>query len=204
MRKQSFFLLTGAAVLALGAAAAAAAPQGPLHGHHGCHAWGRTAHGRRHLARYAHEARGEGYRRESRMDMREGWSGWRGRSGEVGPGEGGPDENGWREADGRGRRHWGGEHGQYWGGGEHGRYGEGEWRSSHEEERSWSDVEGGAWAYAGLERPSAVDAYGFLTWPGKTHFGRHQPMEAPEAGPPPPEEGPPPPPPKDGYEIRRF
>jgi hypothetical protein len=97
----------------------------------------------------------------------------------------------------------------HWGEGERAEFGRAEWRSSHGEERSWSHVEGDTMAYEGAyegERPWATDRYGYLTWPGKTHFG-HAPMaREPEAGPPlPPEEGPPlGPQSENSYEIYRF
>ena len=70
-------------------------------------------------------------------------------------------------------------------------------------------------------RPWATDRFGYLTWPGKTHFIGGQPVEGgalppppPGAMPPPPpppgadEQGPPPPPQgadsDQSYEIRRF
>jgi hypothetical protein len=60
------------------------------------------------------------------------------------------------------------------------------WSSSSSEHHGGWDAEGGrAWG-----RPSMTDRYGFLTWPGKTHFLRGQPIEAtPDIGPQaPPEE----------------
>lgn len=99
---------------------------------------------------------------------------------------------------------------------------DGGWRFSH----GWrSDGYAMGWA----RRPWATDAFGFLTWPGKSHFvdGRYAPEGAmppppppppggPEMAPPPPGEvgppppgewqGPPPPPGEDqgSYQIYRF
>jgi hypothetical protein len=96
------------------------------------------------------------------------------------------------------------------------------WSSEH----GWSEGEGhwghgGHWDLAWAERPWATDRFGYLTWPGKTHFVNGQAVDE-DMGPPPPpphDGGPPPPPPEgwhgppppppgaedDGsFEIRRF
>jgi len=118
----------------------------------------------------------------------------------------------------------------------HGMMGHHMWRGEQQsaEEHGWSSERGwsedeGRWAYghgahwdlAWAERPWATDAFGYLTWPGKTHFvnGHAVKGEAPPpppppegAGPPPPEgwQGPPPPPPgaageaEGSYEVYRF
>jgi hypothetical protein len=115
-------------------------------------------------------------------------------------------------------RTWGGEH--HWGE-THG------WSEAH----SWGDQQGwsegdGRWASSWDEHVSATDRYGYLTWPGKTHFVNGQPVDegnqgarrgyppmraAPEGAmrPPPPEgwqDGPQPGGDEDGdgYEIHRF
>lgn len=91
------------------------------------------------------------------------------------------------------------------------------WSESHE----WSDGERFGYRYEA--RPWATDAFGFLTWPGKTHF---IPTRGPGEGamPPPMDNSmappPPPPPPgwsddrsgsqkgieqdEDGYDVYRF
>jgi hypothetical protein len=91
-------------------------------------------------------------------------------------------------------------------------------------ERGWSEDEGrwghgGRWDLAWAERPWATDRFGYLTWPGKTHFvdGHAVRDDMPPPPPPPPEGAGPPPPPPEGwqgpppgaedepsYEIRRF
>ena len=60
---------------------------------------------------------------------------------------------------------------------------------SREEERRWSSREGGAfgeqWGCPCGRYVSATDQYGFLTWPGKTHFWRGQAVnEQPTGGAP--------------------
>ncbi len=83
------------------------------------------------------------------------------------------------------------------GGGHHGYVDRRGWRSEHQwgggrqwaGESQWSDErdfgeshhwrEGGGW----VERPWATDQFGYLTWPGKTHFGG---PPAPEGAAPPP------------------
>jgi hypothetical protein len=91
------------------------------------------------------------------------------------------------------------------------------WSESHE----WSDGDEG-FGYRYEQRPWATDQFGFLTWPGKTHF---IPAHAPGDGGPPPMDNsmqppPPPPPPgwsddhsgpqkgieqdQDGYDVYRF
>jgi hypothetical protein len=58
---------------------------------------------------------------------------------------------------------------------------------SREEERSWSSHQGGAF----IEHrtchchPSATDEYGFLTWPGKTHYWHGRPVDGQAGGPAP-------------------
>lgn len=65
---------------------------------------------------------------------------------------------------------------------------------SREEDSQWSSAERhGGWddeRDESAERPSMTDRYGFLTWPGKTHFRHGRPIsEAPDIGPQaPPEE----------------
>ena len=100
------------------------------------------------------------------------------------------------------------------------------WQGGHSwhEEHGWSDQHGwsegdGRWAEArehhwgGGEwgrRPWATDAFGYLTWPGKTHFASGQPVEGatPPPPPPPPEDMQGPPPQADEnsetYIVRRF
>jgi hypothetical protein len=60
---------------------------------------------------------------------------------------------------------------------------------SHEEERSWSSQSGGAWMEHRTcpceAHRSATDQYGFLTWPGKTHYWHGQPVDGRPMGPPP-------------------
>ena len=105
----------------------------------------------------------------------------------------------------------------------------GDWRGGHSwrEDHGWGDQHGwtqedGRWAggrehHWGAEwgqRPWATDVFGYLTWPGKTHFAGGRPVEGgalPPPPPPPPEgwQGPPPAPPGDDeagatYEIYRF
>jgi hypothetical protein len=107
-------------------------------------------------------------------------------------------DHGWSEARGwRNERGWESEHG---------------WREEH----GWADGMADAW---GTAHRWATDEFGFLTWPGKTHFGPPAPPPPPEMGPPPPPEmgpppppgayGPPPPPPPpevrgEAYRIYRF
>jgi hypothetical protein len=84
-------------------------------------------------------------------------------------------------------------------GGEHEWRGERGWHDQHgwSESHEWSD---GGYRYE--PRPWATDAFGFLTWPGKTHF---IPAHALGDGPPPPPPpmdnsmAPPPPPPPPGW-----
>jgi hypothetical protein len=96
------------------------------------------------------------------------------------------------------------------------------WSSEHgwsEDEGRWGHGE--RWDMAWGERPWATDAFGYLTWPGKTHFvnGHAIQGEPPPPPPPPPEgavpspegwQGPPPSPPgavgEDGpsFDIYRF
>jgi hypothetical protein len=90
-------------------------------------------------------------------------------------------------------------------------------------ERLWvgqRDLGQGRWAYDQEARvmfwdvrPWATDRYGYLTWPGKTHFIDGHPIAGEFPPPPPPEGVPPPegwqgppPPPGDGesYDIQRF
>jgi hypothetical protein len=112
------------------------------------------------------------------------------------------------------RRH-GGFMGHHMWGGQRGWSEESGWGGSRgwHEEHGWREAEGGA-AGAWMMRPWATDPFGFLTWPGKSHFaGGHYVQDGP---PPPPEMGPPPPPPGDAgpppppgpqsnsYEIYRF
>lgn len=101
------------------------------------------------------------------------------------------------------------------------------WRDEQQlsEGHGWSEDDGrlgyghgGPWDLAWAERPWATDRYGYLTWPGKTHFvnGHAEVDDMPPppegAGPPPtPMEGwpGPPPPGADGdggqsFEIYRF
>jgi hypothetical protein len=109
-------------------------------------------------------------------------------------------------------------------GGEHMWHGERSWHDQlgWSESHEWS--EGGEhFGYRYEPRPWATDAFGFLTWPGKTHF---IPTRGPGDGampPPPPMDNsmPPPPPPgwsddqsggprkgveqdQDGYNVYRF
>jgi hypothetical protein len=71
--------------------------------------------------------------------------------------------------------------------GEHG-YGARAYGYSSEQERSWSRersehwTSGGALA-CGCGRVSTTDQYGFLTWPGKTHFWHGQPMDDADGDP---------------------
>lgn len=94
------------------------------------------------------------------------------------------------------------------------------WSESHE----WSDGDE-RFGYRYEPRPWATDAFGFLTWPGKTHFiPTHGPADGPPPPPPPMDNSmappPPPPPPgwsddrsgsgkgveqdEDGYDVYRF
>jgi hypothetical protein len=62
---------------------------------------------------------------------------------------------------------------------------------SHEEEHSWSShsgMGGGSMEHGArncADQTSATDQFGFLTWPGKTHFWRGPPAGDPAMGPPP-------------------
>ena len=107
-------------------------------------------------------------------------------------------------------------------GGEHMWQGQRGWRDQHgwSESHEWSEG-GESFGYRYEPRPWATDVFGFLTWPGKTHF---IPTRGPaDGGPPPPpmdnSMGPPPPPPppgwsdgpsrgveqdQDGYNVYRF
>jgi hypothetical protein len=114
---------------------------------------------------------------------------------------------------------------------EHYRGGMDHWAGAHQwmGERQWSDErdfgeahhwrEGGsAWGASWVERPWATDQFGYLTWPGKSHFGSPEPGHSPHydggwsqgaegAAPPPPPPGAygPDADPEDGaYIIRRF
>jgi hypothetical protein len=97
------------------------------------------------------------------------------------------------------------------------------WSSEHgwsEDEGHWGYGHGGRFDLAWAERPWATDVYGYLTWPGKTHFvNGHAIQGEPPPPPPPPRDGagpsegwqgPPPPPPgaagddEGSYEIYRF
>jgi hypothetical protein len=97
------------------------------------------------------------------------------------------------------------------------------WREAQEstESHGWSEDwgHGGHWDLAWAERPWATDAFGYLTWPGKTHFvNGHAMTGEPPPPPPPPEgsgppegwQGPPPPPGAAGddegrsFDIYRF
>ena len=95
------------------------------------------------------------------------------------------------------------------------------WSESHE----WSDG-GDDLGYRYEQRPWATDRFGYLTWPGKTHFISSHPADGAMQPPPPPMDGnamppPPPPPPagwsdgpsgpqkgveqdQDGYNVYRF
>jgi hypothetical protein len=109
-------------------------------------------------------------------------------------------------------------------GGEHIWHGERSWHDQHgwSESHEWSDG-GERFGYRYEPRPWATDAFGFLTWPGKTHF---IPTRGPGDGamPPPMDNSMPPPPPppppgwsddqsgpqkgieqdQDGYNVYRF
>jgi hypothetical protein len=61
--------------------------------------------------------------------------------------------------------------------------------SEWSEERAWSDGDArfaGRPAYGWGGRPSATDQFGYLTWPGKTHFADGQPVDTGLPPPPPP------------------
>lgn len=79
------------------------------------------------------------------------------------------------------------------------------WSSEHgwsEDEGRWAHGRGAHWDLAWAERPWATDAFGYLTWPGKTHFvnGHAVKGEPPPPPPPPPEGAGPPPPPPEGWQ----
>jgi hypothetical protein len=88
-----------------------------------------------------------------------------------------------------------------------------DWSDSH----SWRSAREVSWGWS--ERPWATDQFGFLTWPGKSHFvdGHMMRGAVPPPPPPPPEdemqgpppgddwEGPPPPPgAEESYQTYRF
>ena len=91
-------------------------------------------------------------------------------------------------------------------------------RSEHDwsEAHSWRSGREEAWGLS--ERPWATDQFGFLTWPGKSHFvGGHWMPGAIPPPPPPPEDDmlgpapgddwqgvPPPPGAEESYRIYRF
>lgn len=95
---------------------------------------------------------------------------------------------------------------------EHGWSRESGWR---EDEGHWGYGHGGRFDLAWAERPWATDAYGYLTWPGKTHFVNGHAIQGEPPPPPPPPldgagppegwQGPPPPPPgAEGDDERSF
>jgi hypothetical protein len=157
-------------------------------------------------ARHVRKAHAVSHARPATLTRAHAWRGHGRHGGYV-------DRRGWRS-----ERHWGGA--GHWAGG-HQWTGGREWADTHEygESHHWREGGGSAWGASWVERPWATDEYGYLTWPGKTHFG------TPEAGRSPHNEGgwsqgpegadasPPPPPPgaygdtdpDDGaYIIRRF
>ena len=81
--------------------------------------------------------------------------------------------------------------------GQHGWHDQHGWGESHE----WSEG-GEGFGYRYEPRPWATDAFGFLTWPGKTHFIPAHADGGPPMPPPPPMDNsmpPPPPPPPPGW-----